>query len=83
MSQQNVPDWQSWVVPVLAVFGFVGAIVKKLFTNAVRTQMAGMHQENSIRLDGVANRIGVVENTLARIEGRMQERWGDYQENER
>lgn len=83
MSQQNVPDWLSWVVPVIAVLGSLWAFVKWVFTSVVRTEMTSMHQENQVRLDDVGNRISVVENTLARIEGRMQERWGDYQENER
>lgn len=68
---------------MLAVLGIVGAIIKKIFTQAVRNEMSAMHEENKKRLVQVGNRMSVVENTLARIEGRMQERWGDYQEHDR
>jgi hypothetical protein len=65
---------------MLTAMGAVGIVAKKLFTNAVREQMAEMHEENRKRLLEVSNRMSTVENTLARIDGRMQERWGDYQE---
>lgn len=83
MSQQQEPYWLSWIVPMLAVLGVLWAFAKRLFTGAVREQMTVMHEENRGRLEGMADRMSVVENTLARIEGRMQERWGDYQEDER
>jgi hypothetical protein len=83
MSEPSQPYWLSWILPMLGVLGALWAFVKRVFTNAVRELMTSMHHENQVRLDGVANRISVVENTLARIEGRMQERWGDYQENDR
>jgi len=83
MSEPSQPYWLSWIVPMLAVLGVLWAFVKKLFTNAVRTEMTSMHEENRVRLVEMSNRVGVIENTLARIEGRMQERWGDYQEDDR
>jgi hypothetical protein len=83
MSEPNQPFWLSWILPVIAVLGIIGAIVKKLFAQAVRAEMSAMHEENRARLVDMGNRVSVMENTLARIEGRMQERWGNYQEDER
>lgn len=76
MSEPNQPYWLSWIVPMLAVLGVLWAFFKRLFTTAVREQMSTMHTENQIRLQEIDGR-------LARIEGRMQERWGDYREDER
>lgn len=68
---------------MIAIFGVLTAIVKKLFTNAVRREMSSMHEENQNRLREIGGRVDDMENTLARIEGRMQERWGGYRENQR
>lgn len=83
MNEPATPWWLAWIMPMLGVLGLVGIVAKKLFTNAVREQMTGMHEENKGRLVVMGERMSVVENTLSRIEGRMQERWGDYQEDER
>jgi hypothetical protein len=83
MSQDPVPWWLSWVVPVLALVGAVSALVRRVFTHAVRAEMRGMHQENQTVMLEMGNRLNDVETTLARIEGRMQERWGDYGQHER
>lgn len=61
---------------MIAVLGVLWAFVKRLFTGAVREQMNAMHSENQLRLQEIDGR-------LARIEGRMQERWGDYREDGR
>lgn len=83
MNEPATPWWLVWIMPMLAVMGVVGIVARKLFTNAVREQMTEMHEENRLRLVEVGNRMSLVENTLSRIEGRMQERWGNYQEDER
>lgn len=68
---------------MLGMFAILGTIAKKLFTNAVREQMSGMHLENQTRLLEMGSRLSDVEVTLSRIEGRMQERWGDSREDQR
>lgn len=76
MSEPNQPYWLSWILPMIAVLGVLRVFVKKIFTSAVREQMNVMHAENQTRLQEIDGR-------LARIEGRMQERWGDYREDGR
>lgn len=83
MSEPTTPWWLAWIVPMLGVFAVIGAIAKKLFTQAVRVEMSGMHLENQTRLLEMGNRLGDVETTLSRIEGRMQERWGDSRQDQR
>lgn len=83
MSEPTTPWWLAWIVPMLGVFAVIGAVAKKLFIQAVRSEMIDMHEENKERLVDMGNRVSVMENTLARIEGRMQERWGNYQEDDR
>lgn len=82
MSEPSQPFWLAWVAPFLTISGVLWMIIRKLFVTAVREQMTDMHQENKGRLGVLDARLGVVENTLSRIEGRMQERWGDYKEAE-
>jgi hypothetical protein len=77
MSEPISPWWLPWVLPFITVFGVLWAIVKKIFTNAVRAEMTEMHNENQARLLIIENRIGDMESSLQRILGRMQERWGD------
>lgn len=83
MSEPSQPYWLAWIAPLVAVFGLVWIVIRKLFITAVREQMTDMHEDNKGRMVVMGDRLSVVENTLSRIEGRMQERWGDYQEDER
>lgn len=83
MSEPNPPFWLAWVAPFVTMSGLAWVVIRKLFVTAVREQMVDMHEENKGKLVIMGNRMSTVENTLARIEGRMQERWGDYSEDER
>lgn len=69
MSEPNTPWWLSWIVPLIAALGFVWMLVKKLFADVAREEMTEINR-----------RLGKVELSLQRIEGRMQERWGDSRE---
>ena len=80
MAEPATPWWLPYVLPLIAVFGVLWAIIKKLFTNAVRAEMTEMHQENQSRLLTIESRIGDMESSLQRILGRLQERWGDSRE---
>jgi len=46
VSQQNVPDWLAWVVPVIAAGGAVTALLRRYFSIETR------HREN---LQAIAN----------------------------
>lgn len=80
MSEPSTPNWLNWVLPVLALLGVLWAIVKRLFVQAVRSEMTVMHQENQHSLHEISSRLGEVENTVSNIQGRIQERWGDSQQ---
>lgn len=78
MSEPTPPFWLAWVAPFVATFGLAWVVIRKLFVTAVREQMVDMHEENKGKLATMGERMSMVENTLSRIEGRMQEHWGDY-----
>lgn len=72
MSEPTPPNWLAWVLPALAVLGMLWAVVKKLFTNAVKGEMEHMHNENQARLLEVESRLGEIEVSVASIEGFMK-----------
>lgn len=72
VSEPTTPNWLAWVLPAIAVLGVFWAIVKKLFTNAVKGEMEHMHNENQARLLEVESRLGEIEVSVASIEGFMQ-----------
>jgi hypothetical protein len=69
MNQQD-PSWLSWVAPTVVVLGALWATLKWLFVATVRSEMTSMHQENQERFQEI-------EKSLAKISGRLDERWGE------
>jgi hypothetical protein len=80
MSESPTPNWLNWVVPFLALLATLWAVVKSLFVQAVRAEMTDMHQANQARLLQIEHRVGDIESSIQRVLGRLQERWGDSQE---
>lgn len=70
------PSWIGWIVPFLTVTAALWAIVRRVFVSAVRNEMSSMHEENQTRFREVDDRLGSMANSLSRIEGRLEERWG-------
>lgn len=61
-------NWVTWTGAGIAG-PLVIWIAKSLFSAAVRIEIAAMHAQNQERFQHL-------ESALARIEGRLQERWG-------
>lgn len=66
------PPWLAWGGGSIAS-AFLVWCLKQLFSAAVRQEIESMHTQN-------LSRFSRLENALARIEGRLQERWGDSRE---
>lgn len=79
MSEPSAPSWLAWLA-MLPLMTLVGAVVKKLFTNAVRNEMSEMHQENQLRLLALEHRFNDLEVMLGWIKGRMQAHWDDREQ---
>jgi hypothetical protein len=69
MSQQD-PYWLSWIAPTVLLLGTLWALLKWLFVATVKTEMSSMHEENQ-------KRFREIEKSLAKIQGRLEERWGE------
>jgi hypothetical protein len=69
VSEPVTPWWVSWVLPAIAVLGVLWAMVKKIFTNAVREETEYMHNQNQQRLLEVESRLSEIECSVASIEG--------------
>lgn len=87
MSQSNVPDWLSWVVPVITAGGALWAAAKLLFVT--RKELAEIleksdkqredrenqrHQENLGNFGEIFDRMGNVEKDVAYIRGQRSGR---------
>lgn len=75
MSEPVTPWWLAWILPALAVLGVLWALIRRLFTSAVREEMATMHVENQERFRELESQVADIRSAIARIEGWLK-RWG-------
>lgn len=89
MSQNNVPEWLSWVVPVITALGVVWAAARRLLVSVTREELADilkeaeesrekrrleLHQENLRNFGDLFERIGEVEKDVSHIRGELSAR---------
>lgn len=76
MSDPTPPSWLAWLSSV-PVVGMLWLVIRNLFINAVRSVGVQNHLENQNRSREIETRLGEVEESVAWIKGRIQDRWGD------